>query len=224
MLYENIIVIPYRNRKEHLNYFIKTTLPLIQEHLPNSKIVVVEQNDGKLFNRGALLNVGFKEYENKTKYFFTQDVDINPSLEIIKSIYTKEDIEVYRIKSAHYASLGGIVKVKHDIIFDINGFPNNIWGWGIEDRAFYYRCCMKNINITNNHNQSFNILPHITNAGGHTGEKEKISDMWMSGYIDKLDDKKKEEMIMSSGLNNLEYTILKRNKLNKTLEFIKVEI
>ena len=48
--------------------------------------------------------------------------------------------------------------------------------------------------------------------------------MWLSGYIDKLDDDKKEEMIMSSGLNNLEYTILKRNKLNKTLEFIKVEI
>ena len=97
-MYENIIAIPFRNRDEHLEYFIKNTVPILQVHLPNSKVVVVEQNEGKLFNRGMLLNVAFKEYQNKTKYFFTHDVDMNPSLEIIKSIYTKEDIEMFRVK------------------------------------------------------------------------------------------------------------------------------
>ena len=91
-MYENIIAVPFRNRNVHLEYFIKNTVPLLQEHLPNSKVVVVEQNKGKLFNRWALLNVAFKEYENKTNYFFTHDIDISPSLEIIKTIYTKEDI------------------------------------------------------------------------------------------------------------------------------------
>ena len=28
-------------------------------------------------------------------------------------------------------------------------------GWGIEDRALYYRCYIKNINITNNPNKTF---------------------------------------------------------------------
>jgi len=223
-MYENIIIIPFRKRDVHLEYYIKNTVPLLQEHLPNSKVVVVEQNEGKLFNRGMLLNVAFKEYQNKTKYFFTHDVDINPTQEIIKSIYTKEDIEVYRIKSAHHASLGGIIKVKHNIIFDINGFPNNIWGWGIEDRALYYRCCMKNINITNNHNQYFKVMPHTSNAITYTGEKKKFSDMWTQNYIDKLDDKQKEEMIMSSGLNNLKYTILERKMIHDMVELIKVEI
>ena len=104
-MYENIIIIPYRDRETHLEYFIKNTVPLIQEYLPNSKIVVIEQNEGKLFNRGMLLNIGFKEYQNKTRYFFTHDVDMNPSLEIIKRIYTKEDIEMCRIKSGHKTSL-----------------------------------------------------------------------------------------------------------------------
>lgn len=45
--------------------------------------MVIEQNEGKLFNRGAILNIGFKEYENKSKYFITHDVDINPSIEVI---------------------------------------------------------------------------------------------------------------------------------------------
>ena len=223
-MYENIIAIPFRDRDAHLEYFIKNTVPLLQEHLPNSKVVVVEQNKGKLFNRGALLNVAFKEYENKTNYFFTHDVDMNPSLEIIKSIYTKEDIEMFRVKSAHSSSLGGIIKVKHDIIFDINGFPNNIWGWGIEDRALYYRCRIKNIKITNNPNQSFKVMPHPSNVITYTGEKKIISDRWDQNYIEKLDDKQKEEMIMSSGLNNLEYTILERKMIHDVVEVIKVDI
>ncbi len=223
-MYENIIAIPYRNRDKHLEYFINNTVPLIQEHLPNSKVVVIEQTEGKLFNRGAVLNVAFKEYENKTKYFFTHDVDINPSLEIIKSIYTKEDIEMFRVKKVHDTCLGAIIKVRHDIIFDINGFPNYIWGWGIEDRALYYRCCMKNINITNNPNQSFKVMPHTSNAITYTGEKKLISDMWMPNYIDSLDDKQKDEMIMSSGLNNLKYTIIEQKMIHDIVEIIKVDI
>ena len=223
-MYENIIVIPFREREKHLEYFIKNTIPLLEEHLPNTKVVVVEQNKGKLFNRGMLLNVAFKEYENKTKYFFTHDLDMNPSLEIIKFIYTKEDIEMFRVKSAHTSSLGGIIKVKHDIIFNINGFPNNIWGWGIEDRALYFRCRMKNINITNNPNQSFKIMPHTSNSITYTGEKKLISDMWRENYINKLDDTQKEEMIMGSGLNNLKYTILERKNIHDMVELIKVEI
>lgn len=223
-MYENIIAIPFRNRDSHLEYFIKNTVPLLQQHLPNSKVVVVEQNEGKLFNRGALLNVAFKEYENKTNYFFTHDVDMNPSIEVIKSVYTKKDIEIFRVKKIHDMCLGGIIKVKHDIIFHINGFPNNIWGWGIEDRALYYRCCMKNISITNNPTQSFKVMPHKSNAIQYTSEKKKISDMWTSNYINKLDDKQKEEMIMSSGLNNLVYTILERKMIHDVVEVIKVEI
>ena len=223
-MFDNIILIPYRQRETHLDYFIKNTVPLLREHLHNSKVVVIEQNEGKLFNRGKLLNIGFKEFENKTKYFFTNDVDMNPSLEIIKSIYTTEDIEMFRVSSAHGLSLGGIIKVKHDIIFDINGFPNNIWGWGIEDRALYYRCRIKNIKITNNHNQSFKIMPHPSNVITYTGEKKFISDMWMQNYIEKLDDKQRDEMIMGSGLNNLEYTILERKMIHDMVEVIKVEI
>ena len=70
-MYDNIIIIPFRNRDTHLEYFINNTVPLIQKYLPNSKVVVIEQNEGKLFNRGMLLNIGFKEYENKTNYFYT---------------------------------------------------------------------------------------------------------------------------------------------------------
>ena len=45
--YDNIIIIPYRDRKEQLDYFIKDSVPLIQQYLPNSKVVTIEQTEGK---------------------------------------------------------------------------------------------------------------------------------------------------------------------------------
>jgi hypothetical protein len=223
-MYENIIVIPYRNREKHLDYFVKNTVPLIQTHLPTSKVVVVEQNEGKLFNRGALLNVGFKEYENKTKYFFTHDVNLNPTKEIIKTVYTKDINDMYRIKSAHYESLGGIIKAKHEIIFNINGFPNHIWGWGIEDRVLYYRCYIKDIKITNNTNDSFKILPHTSNAENYKNEKKIISDIWRKPNIDSLNKEEKEKLIQESGLNTINYKILSRKNIHDIVEIIKVDL
>ena len=224
-MYENIIIIPFRNRDEHLEYYIKNAVPLIQEYLPNSKVVVVEQNEGKLFNRGALLNVAFKEYKNNTKYFFTHDVDVIPNSEIVKSIYTKEDINMFRIKCPHNTSLGCIIKVDHDTIFNINGFPNYIWGWGIEDRALYYRCLIKNINITDNKNKKmFKMLKHSSNSIEYTGEKKIISEKWTLKCINKLNNNEKEKMIIESGINNLEYTILEKKMLHDIVEIIKVDI
>jgi len=223
-MYENIIFIPYREREQHLKYFIENTVPLIQCNLPNTRVVVIEQNEGKLFNRGAILNVGFKEYENKSKYFITHDVDTIPNLEIIKNTYNKEDIDILCIKFTHIYSLGNIIKVKHDIIFNMNGFPNNIWGWGVEDRALHFRSYIKKINIQYNNNQSFKILQHKSNIEPYIDEKKKISDIWRKEYIDNLNDKEKEEMIMSSGLNNIEYKIIERKMIHDIVELIKVDI
>ena len=48
---------------------------------------MVEQDwNNKLFNRGCLLNIGVKEYENKTIHCMTQDVDINPFEKTILNI------------------------------------------------------------------------------------------------------------------------------------------
>ena len=223
-MYENIILIPYRNRERHLKYFIDNNVPLIEKYLPNTKVVVIEQEEGKEFNRGCVLNVGFKEYENNTKYFITQDVDINPSLEVIKNVYTKKDIEMLRIKSAHAISLGGIIKAKHDVVFNINGFPNYIWGWGIEDRALYFRCCMRNISITDNPIKSFTTMPHQSNAIPYKGEKKKISDIWSKNNIDTLNNEQKEELISNSGLNNINYKILVKKSLHPIVDCIKVSI
>lgn len=223
-MYKNIVSIPYRDRESHLEYFIENTVPLIQECLPDTRVVVVEQSAGKLFNRGILLNVAFKEYENKTNFFFTHDVDVNPTKKCIEDVYSKE-VDILKIKTPHSSSLGCIVKFSHDAFVKVNGFPNYIWGWGIEDRALYYRCYIKHLTITDEHgNYPFKTMQHTSNAHKYTGEKSRISDIWSKPHIDKLNDEQKEELIMNSGLNTLEYNILERKMIHNIVEMIKVEI
>ena len=227
--YENIIAIPFRNRDRHLDYFIKNTVSLFQEHLPNSKVLVVEQNEGKLFNRGILLNVAFKEYENKTKYFFTHDVDINPTQKCIEEYYKKEvnTDDVLGIYTSQCNTLGGIIKINSKTIQQINGFPNDIWGWGAEDKALQNRTEYYNIKkitlLTNKveHPEYFLRFDDVN-------DRVKINEHnnYKKHYLlfKTLNQKQKEEMIMSSGLNNLKYTVLERKNIHDIVEIIKVDV
>ena len=228
-MYENIIAIPFRNRDKHLEYFIKNTAPLLQQYLPNSKVVVVEQNEGKLFNRGALLNVAFKEYENKTKYFFTHDVDLNPTKKFIEEHYIKEVnyTDVLGIYTSSCNTLGGIIKIKDSTIQKINGFPNDIWGWGAEDKALQNRAQYYNINkittLTNKVEHPLYLLRFNDVNDRNTTNNSKNTNKHYTKF-NKLNNEQKLQEIISSGLNNLEYTILERKMVHDIVELIKVDV
>ena len=48
-MFDNVIVIPYRNRERHLKYYLENTVPLLKQYLPNSKVVIIEQGQEGLF-------------------------------------------------------------------------------------------------------------------------------------------------------------------------------
>ena len=66
---KNIILIPYRNRKKHLEYFLKSSAPLLKKYT-RFKILIIQQTPGKLFNNGKLLNVGFLYCKNGRKLLY----------------------------------------------------------------------------------------------------------------------------------------------------------
>ena len=108
----NTILVPYRNRERDLKYFLENSYPLLKKNMDNLKIVVIEQVDGKPFNRGKTLNIGFNE--SYSDYYFTHDVDTNPMEETIKSIYIKgvEENHIMGIYTSCYDTLGGIIKLR----------------------------------------------------------------------------------------------------------------
>lgn len=64
------IVIPYRNRPNHLAQFI----PHMKQYLPDARIVIMEQAEGKPFNRGKLINCSY--LETLPSCFCSHDVDM----------------------------------------------------------------------------------------------------------------------------------------------------
>lgn len=74
------VIIPYRNREDHLSVFLKNFHPFLMQQNLEYKIIVVEQTADRPFNRGALFNIGFLE-ANKMEpwdYFVLHDVDLLP--------------------------------------------------------------------------------------------------------------------------------------------------
>ena len=117
-------------------------------------IVVVQQSDdGRKFNRGQLLNVGFIEAKRHAAAASTSlasvifhDVDLLPSPELLPwyelhprrgqptHLAGPETWAKYAQSDQYAAVFFGGVTAFHPADFEAcNGFPNHYWGWGLED-------------------------------------------------------------------------------------------
>jgi hypothetical protein len=107
----------------------------------------------------------------------------------------------------------------------MNGFPNYIWGWGVEDRVLFFRSNTICLNVSDNlsNNSNFKFLHHPSSAINYTGEKEAMSKLenHIFEYGTFLE---KNIHIKKSGLSNLKYEIISREKINDYVEVIKVNI
>jgi len=138
------IIVPYRDREEQLQRFINHTTKYLSNRKLDFLIIVVEQLDDKEFNRGKLLNIGFKEAKKKRcDYVVFHDVDMLAE----KVDYSFSDIPMHlasdNLPFDHY--FGGITLFPIDYFEKINGFSNVYWGWGFEDDDLRYRCISKEV-------------------------------------------------------------------------------
>lgn len=238
LMVNTFILIPYRNRDKHLTYFLNHTVLLLQKHIPRLKVIVIEQTQGALFNRGKLLNVGFdfcrtmnEDVVLDTDVFFTHDVDINPYESTIVSLYTMEmlDNHINGIYTSSCNTLGGIIQFNANTFQRINGFPNSIWGWGAEDKAlqnraeFYEIKVKKNI-LNNNPNREtyFHIFDDIQDRNVENHNKFNHNKQYIQFRL--MRDKEKRETIQNDGLSTLNYTVLKKETIIHNVLKITVEI
>lgn len=74
------IIIPYRDREEHLPVLLKNLHPMLMRQQVNYGIFVVEETKADPFNRASLMNVGFLEANKMENWdcFIFHDVDLIP--------------------------------------------------------------------------------------------------------------------------------------------------
>ncbi len=137
MLY---IVIPFRVQEQFdRTTQLSTLLQHLRQHLHHPyRVVVVEQSqDSRLFNRGALLNIGTVLLGKDASTVIFHDVDLLPCPELLRHYHRGEGIHHLGRRWGRYSSnsryLGGVLRMPVDTYHVLNGFPNTYWGWGGED-------------------------------------------------------------------------------------------
>lgn len=146
-----VFIVPYRDRKPHLEHF-KNHMKTIMEDYPEGyyKYLFVHQQDNRSFNRGAMKNIGFivssrlypNTYKNIT--FVFNDVDNMPAKKNMFPYETTPGI-IKHFYGYNY-TLGGIVSINGYDFARIGGFPN-FWGWGYEDNLLQERAIKAGIKI-----------------------------------------------------------------------------
>ncbi|XP_055347600.1 beta-1,4-galactosyltransferase 3-like isoform X2 [Paramacrobiotus metropolitanus] len=136
------VIIPYRDRKEHLDIFLNNIHPFLQKQQLDYRVFLVEQSGTYSFNRGTLMNVGYVEVaRDYPAYdcFIFHDVDLLPEDDrnpywcptIPTILASAIDRNQYRMPYPGY--FGAAVSFTKQQFATINGFPNVYWGWGGED-------------------------------------------------------------------------------------------
>lgn len=142
------IIVPFRNRHEHLLQFKETIVDYLKKSDINFELIIVEQDDAKLFNRGMLLNIGFNEAKRlKCNYVVFHDVDMLP-IDVDYS-YSDTPIHLATDNIPFESYFGGITLFPSELFEKINGFSNLYWGWGFEDDDLRYRCIKNNVPFQN---------------------------------------------------------------------------
>ena len=145
MIPTKIFIIPYRNREQHKQEFIKhmKEVILVDELAGSYEIYFAHQADKRPFNRGAMKNIGFlamkRKYPNHYKdiTFIFHDVDTLPSVKGLINYDTTRGIVKHFY--GYVFALGGIFSIKGGDFERSLGFPN-FWGWGLEDNVIQDRC------------------------------------------------------------------------------------
>lgn len=133
------VIVPFRNRWEHLDKFYKYTIKYLNKTEIEFNIIVVEQDDASEFNRGMLCNIGFKEaIKLKCDYVVFHDVDLIPRK--VDYSYSDKPIHLASDELPFDTYFGGITLFPVDLFEKVNGFSNQYWGWGYEDDDLRYRC------------------------------------------------------------------------------------
>jgi len=154
------IIVPYRNRPTQLKRFVSHMEDYIKDL--DYEIFIIEQSDDKPFNRGKLLNVGYKyAIESGCDYFVFHDVDMLPEdvdySYSDKPLHLATHLQEHDYETTFFDYFGGVTMFNKEDFETINGFSNEYWGWGFEDDDLLIRCIESDLELDTTNNSKKNI-------------------------------------------------------------------
>ena len=126
------------------------------------EIFIIEQSDDNPFNRGKLLNVGYKyAIEGGCDYFVFHDVDMLPEdvdySYSDKPLHLATHLQEHDYETTFFDYFGGVTMFNKEDFESINGFSNEYWGWGFEDDDLLIRCIESDLELDTTNNSKKDI-------------------------------------------------------------------
>jgi len=207
-------IIPYRDREEHLNRFLpKLKSYLWNAGIDNYEVLVIEQSEGKPFNRGKVLNIGATLATGD--YFIMHDVDMIPmtaDYKYSKCCHIATQVRQFKYKMPYPDYFGGVTIFDKQLLIDINGYSNEFWGWGAEDDECLLR--VKQYGIKPERRPCrFSSFDHDRDMSNHSKNNIRLQLA-----------KRNQYNFYDDGLSNLDYAIIDEKQIDEKVKIIKVEI
>lgn len=181
------IIIPYRNRVEHLSKMLPHTVSYFRRVTQIEPLfVLAEQLDNEKFNRGALLNQAYGCCKDLVDYVCFHDVDYMPMWADYSDCSLPTRIIWYGMDrqpvsdnsnlviTAQKTGLAAVSVMKKIHFEAANGYSNHYWGWGYEDTDLAMRLKAAGIPIAYK-NGTFIPLKHNSNGFNMDGSPTESS-------------------------------------------------
>jgi len=160
------VIIPYRDRYDQLISFKSSISNCLKSKNIDFELIVVEQDDAKLFNRGKLLNIGFKQaIKLKCDYVVFHDVDMLP-IDVDYS-YSEVPLLLATQRASFDEFFSSVILFPIEYFEKINGYSNEYWGWGFEDDDLLFRCKVNNIPLDKKEIKVINSHTAALKFNGH---------------------------------------------------------
>ena len=240
-----LIIVPLRNRLKQQQLFIDHFHRFMCQHESRSsssrdhsfdwRVVFVEQSDdGQLFNRGKLLNIGYRIARSSKLWrqcttgaahdrgmiefvsIVTHDVDMLPVSPNRPMHYAPTSeirhlasaVDQYHRRLPYEEYFGGVLSMPDEHWRKINGFPNDFWGWGSEDDMVYLRLYHLALPFGRLVPQSLGRYETIK-EDHHADSKEKSLSLNQAKYgaFMALDARDKQAAMASNGFNTTQFQV-----------------
>jgi len=159
------IVVPYRDRAQHLARFLPHMVTYFERDKLDRAIAysihIVEQLGDAKFNRGALLNAGFLIARDAADYFCFHDVDYLPIWADYSYVTQPTRLVLHGLdpQTDSRSFMGAVVAFDRADFERVNGYSNDYWGWGYEDDDLRTRCQHAGLALAFR-DGTFSTLPH----------------------------------------------------------------
>jgi|TARA_B100001094_G_scaffold91648_1_gene87659 hypothetical protein len=154
------VIVPYRDRPNQLKRFTSHMETYLKDM--DYEILIIEQSDDKPFNRGKLLNAGYKyAVDMGCDYFVFHDIDMLPEdvdySYSHKPLHLATHLQEHDYETTFFDYFGGVTMFTKEDFKTINGFSNEYWGWGFEDDDLLIRCMESDLELDTTHNSKKDI-------------------------------------------------------------------